>query len=439
MDNHLPTVQDREQDVLGSQEKLTMKKYFIMLLMVSLASACGLFDIQLDGKGTPTQDLKATLDSLSTQQADLATQVQGQGTTVALATYVPYLSTQVMKLYITPPPPGEVFPTAVSLLPPLGLVYSASDGLWQITSDGSHHLLIDRSDVVLSPDGHSALFIRYDPNATPDLWVINLMSGEERQLTFTSDRIELFGRWWPGQPDKVILGSWSDTEEQGPNTGHLCLVSIESGEYLILDDENNSNAFPAPSPDGQRIAYDRGGSPWIYNLTRGPEAFDLDSYDSLGIVGSQKITLASPSWSPDGKQLAWVIGGGLAQDASYRIAIAVFNLESGTSRILHPYQPIGRGGWPPAPIWSPDGQWLAINAWSEENPNGLWIVKADGSEEHYLGDGISPVWSPDGDFLAFTLPTEQPSIWLVQIGEWKVELVQLPFGASTEAWLPPIE
>jgi dipeptidyl aminopeptidase/acylaminoacyl peptidase len=416
-----------------------MKRCLIFLLIVSLASACGIFDIQLDGQGTPTPDLKATLDSLSTQHAYLATQVQAQATAVALATYVPYLSTQVGSLQLTPSPPGGVLPTAAPLLPPPGLIYSASAGLWQVTSDGSHHHLIDRNDVLVSPDGRSALFIQHDPNANSDLWIIDLRTGEERQLTDTPDRLELFGRWWPGQPDKVVVGSRSITEEPGPSTGHLCMVLVDTDEYLILDGENISNAFPAPSPDGQRIAYDRGGSPWMYDLVSGPEAFDLDSYDSLGIAGSQQLTLASPSWSPDGKQLAWVIGAGLAQDASYRIAIAVFNLETRTSRILHPYIPIGRGGWPPAPVWSPDGQWLALNAWSEENPNALWVVRADGSEEHYLGDGINPVWGPDGSQLAFTLPGEQSSLWLVQTSEWKAELIQLPLGTSTIAWLPPEE
>jgi Tol biopolymer transport system component len=416
-----------------------MKRFFIIFWMALLTSACGIFDLQLDDQGTPRSDLKATLDSLSTQHAALATQVQGQATAVALATYVPYLSTQVGSLRLTPTPPGGILPTPAPILPLTGLVYAASDSLWEVTSDGSHHLLLDRNDVVLSPEGRSALYTQYDQDANPDLWIIDLKSGEERQLTDTPDRIELFGLWWPGQPNRVILGSWSVTEEQGPNTGHLCMVLIESGEYLILDEENNSSAFPAPSPDGQRIAYDRGGIPWIYDLTHGPEAFDLDAYDSLGIAGSQKITLANPSWSPDGKELAWVIGAGLAQDASYRIAIALFNLETGTSRILHPYLPIGRGGWPPAPAWSPDGQWLAFNSWAEENPNALWVVRADGSEEHYIGDGRNPIWSPDGTHLAFTRFQEQSSVWLVQVGEWKAEQVNLPPDSQGKAWLPSPE
>jgi Tol biopolymer transport system component len=305
-----------------------------------------------------------------------------------------------------------------------------------VNPDGSQHLLIDRSNVVLSPDGHSALFIRYDTEANSDLWMIDLISGEERNLTNTPDRLELFGLWWPGQPDKVILGSRSLTEEPEPSTGHLSMALVETGEYLILDGENISNAFPAPSPDGKRIAYDRGGSPWIYDLISGPETFDLDSFDSLGFPGSQKITLASPSWSPDGKQLAWVMGGGLGQDAGYRIAIAIFNLDTRTSRILHPYIPAGRGGWPPAPVWSPDGEWIAFNSWSEENPNALWVVRADGSEEHYIGEGRNPIWSPDGIHLAFTLFQEQSSVWLVRVGEWKAERVDLPPNTQLKAWLP---
>jgi hypothetical protein len=80
-----------------------------------------------------------------------------------------------------------------------------------------------------------------------------------------------------------------------------------------------------------------------------------------------------------------------------------------------------------------------LNAWSEENPNALWVVKVDGSEEHYLGDGYNPLWSPDGNQLAFTRYDQLSSIWLVQVGEWKAERVYLPPNAITKAWILPDE
>jgi Tol biopolymer transport system component len=438
MDDPYPLAQDREWNVLGSQKNLIMKRFFIILWMVSMTFACGIFDTQLDGEATPTQDLKATLDTLTTQYAACATQVQEQATAVVLATYVPYLSTQIGNLRLTPTPTESVVPTVSPLLPLSGLVYSSSGSLWQIAYDGSLIQLSDRSDVVLSPDGNFALFTQEGPEEPADLWIIDLSTGEESQLTNTPERIELFGLWWPGQPDKVIVGSISVSEERGYNTGHLSIVSVETDEYLILDEENISNTFPAPSPDGQRIAHDRGGSPWIYDLVKGPEFFDATRY---GVTGSNELTFASPAWSPDGKQLAWLINGRFDEGAGNRMAFAIFDLATGTSKILHPYYPINPQirGWPPAPVWSPNGQWLALNAWSQENAFSLWAIKVDGSEEHDLVDGYNPLWSPDGSKLIFTGFHPRSSIWLVQVNDWKKEQVNLLSNSTTKAWFPPDE
>jgi len=114
-------------------------------------------------------------------------------------------------------------------------------------------------------------------------------------------------------------------------------------------------------------------------------------------------------------------------------------VSAGTARILHPYSPVGRGGWPPAPVWSPDGKWLSFITLSQDEPSGLWVARRDGSDERYLGDGSNPVWSPDGSQLAFNRYNEQYSIWLVQVGEWKAELIYLPSGSKCQTWLPPAQ
>ena len=413
-----------------------MRRYFMILLISALISACGLFDITVDQEQSTLDKLEKTVVALSSQNAQMATQIQQQGTAVALATYVPYISTQVMGLRLPPTPPGGFPPTPSPLLPPKGLIYGTSDGLWLIDESGQPTRILDRRDVVLSPDGYFGLFLQYDSDANTDLWSVMIGTGEKKNLSNSPDQTELFGMWWPGQPDKVIFGSRPTSEEPVPSTGHLSMLSVETGEYQILDGENISNAYPAPSPDGQRIAYDRSGSPWIYDLVNGPEAFDLDAFDFYVAVGSQQITLASPSWSPDGTHLAWVMGGGLAQDASYRIGIAIFDLETETAILLHPYIPIGRGGWPPAPVWSSDGQWLTFNTSSQEEPNGLWVARPDGSDENFLGTGSDPVWSPDGSRLAFNRYEDQHSVWIVRVGEWKPEQVYLPPDSSVSAWLP---
>lgn len=52
------------------------------------------------------------------------------------------------------------------------------------------------------------------------------------------------------------------------------------------------------------------------------------------------------------------------------------------------------------PSWSPDGTKIV---WSRSDMNGrnLFVMNADGSNQHDLGPGISPQWSPDGTKIGF--------------------------------------
>lgn len=78
--------------------------------------------------------------------------------------------------------------------------------------------------------------------------------------------------------------------------------------------------------------------------------------------------------------------------------VAILDLADGT------ITPIGPGDRDGAPVWSPDGQWLAFPT---RGPEGMAIriLRADGSEAreipHTYGWNDMPCWSPDGRLLAY--------------------------------------
>lgn len=315
-----------------------------------------------------------------------------------------------------------------------GLIYQNAEGLWHVNVDGESVRLFDRPGSVLSSDSTQILYVDAD-----DVWLADVTTGERRNLTQTPGRMECCAQWWSGRPD-VVLFSSRTPEQEGPSFGFPTMVQLDGSDYGVLDDGQASYAWPAPSPDGQTVAYDRAGQPWLYRRDAGSEPFDLTLY---GLAGDPQLRVVNPTWSPDGQRLAWVFGDCRRGECTY--SIGVFDLEEHVVRLHHPYTPVGGGGQPPAPAWSPDGRWLAFTAWAiAPIEGGLWVVRTDGQGEEYQLDGASradhnPIWSPDGRWLAFSSVTQDagPGLWLAEAETWVLHAPDLPPDAHPVDWISP--
>ena len=164
-------------------------------------------------------------------------------------------------------------------------------------------------------------------------------------------------------------------------------VATPRPTYLTLDDPPGSTAveekeaFIAISPDGRRIVYDRGTSPFfLYDLDRPGSAVPLPGTASA----------ANPFFSPDGRWLGYVVGTGLR-----RLPMAGGNPELVTT--LGSSELFGA-------FWGQDDRILFVADWSEA----VRSVSASGGEAaEFLaldtGKGeTAHVWPqelPDGKIL----------------------------------------
>lgn len=310
-----------------------------------------------------------------------------------------------------------------------GLIFGYPDqdnrSLWQVGTCGNLLQLSTHSNIQVSPGGDQALYTN-----NGDIWIVNFLDGSERNLTSTPDRIEAHPHWWQGQDDLIVFGSWSASENLGPTSGYLSLISKDGSNYRVLTDRA-SNAAPAPQPNGTMVAYDLGDSAWLYHIDKDEsELFDISIFD-LQIRQGMKI--GSPSWSPDGSKLAWWIGGVFSPPLGGSVALAVFNLGTGRVEVLHPYTPIGSGGWFPPAIWSPEGDWLAAVTLGEAHKTDLWVMRADGGEEHNLGFASDPVWYPEGGWLIFHSLSDE-RLKRVETSSWNLQTIDLPPGSTPLGW-----
>lgn len=326
----------------------------------------------------------------------------------------------------TQPPPMETGTPASQF--PLGVVYTigAGNGLWLVGADDQAQLLSEQQYPTLSPDQKQILFsISYDG----EIWLGDLVTGESRNLTNTPDKIEESFQWWPANPAIIVFSS-RPVENLG---GNLTTMNVDGTDYRVVDEEIGSISPAAPSPDGQTIAFDRGGEPWLYRLDGNLEPIDF------GAFGLPAGKVGFPEWSPDGKMLAWKVYN---QDGTS--GVAVLDLVQGKGVLLHPYTILGGTEMYAELAWSPDGQWLAVVNQAEIAGErvSLWVLRVDGSQEYYLGGRTSsPVWSPDSRYLVYSQSPSDASAFdesqtmLVEIGNWQPSVQDLPGGAQVEDWV----
>ena len=123
------------------------------------------------------------------------------------------------------------------------------------------------------------------------------------------------------------------------------------------------------------------------------EIADSDGQNQVAVFRSTE-PIISPTWSPDGKKLAYV------SFDNKKPIIYVQQLDTGRRIPVANYK-----GNNSAPAWSPDGKRLAI-ALSRDALTQIYLINADGSEIKRLtksnGIDTEPCFSPDGQTIYFT-------------------------------------
>jgi len=270
---------------------------------------------------------------------------------------------------------------------------------------------------VLSPDGRKLAFARMADGEQVALWVADADGTSERQLV---DMPAYYRVAWAPDSQRIAFLTYTG--------GKAYVVGIDGTGLteLATDVKEDSLAW---SPDGSQLAYISVGHVWVRQLGSS-EARPLASGDSylewspdgdrllfsagadlfvLEVAAGKIVTLARSSaplsqparcgqtqsarwsWSPDGQRVAFS-----REDGLYVVPV-----DGGAPEKLFQWG-CGHG----KPVWSPDGQQLAVVAVDQPEP-GIYIVNSDGSDSARLVSGYTAAddiaWSDDGQELFFTL------------------------------------
>jgi YVTN family beta-propeller protein len=266
-----------------------------------------------------------------------------------------------------------------------------------------------------SPDGKWLVYAHnYYGSGTPN--------EDQYWNLYLSDHIGQEPRWLVGYGDHREP-AWSPDGSKivwrcGEN---LCIMDLTTGNYYVIpiDGVGGSCGNPLWSPDGQWIAAVCGTQIYIVPPVGGT-AINV-SQNTNGTVDSY------PSWSPDSSKIAfdtdrhYFISGTQRLD-NYEIYVAdihTLQLTRLTTNTLEDR----------APVWSPDGQWIAFAAGTPIYlPGGqitgfdheLTLIKPDGTAQRrvtsnlYLAGPFS--WSPAGRRIALQSHTgAEAEIYVVDV------------------------
>jgi Tol biopolymer transport system component/DNA-binding winged helix-turn-helix (wHTH) protein len=197
---------------------------------------------------------------------------------------------------------------------------------------------------------------------------------------------------WPGVAAAILLtlGGWYLMRRGGE-------AARQSVQIVPFTTSAGFETFPSFSPDGKQIAF-------VWN---GEDGRNVDIYTKMvGTESALRLTTDpaienSPAWSPDGRRIAFL------RHSPPGAAIFMISALGGEERKLVDLKEVLP--WDTGLAWSPDGKMLAVSERaSEESPfriigvslDTLEVVPLTSPPEGSWGD-LWPAFSPDAQELAF--------------------------------------
>jgi Tol biopolymer transport system component len=279
------------------------------------------------------------------------------------------------------------------------IVFSSNEGgdreLYKTVASGSGVARLTKNKVddanpSWSPDGSMVAFTRTYPGPKSEIWVMR-QDGTQPRLVLALGATYAF--------DADL--SWSPEGKR--------LLYSQDGIFVVnLDGSGNSKLVgpegsgPEWSPDGTRIVFSK--SPTGTTTSENSDPTPLWTMNPDG-SGQEKLTDpsdasggkvdSSPTWTPDGNQIAFVRGNGLgvfAGDTAQVRTNGIFLINADGSGLLRVSE--GRGEFDPSS--SPSGdQFVYVGGDDGTGDGDLYLIRADGSGKTRLttgGRSASPDW-----------------------------------------------
>ena len=261
------------------------------------------------------------------------------------------------------------------------------------------------AEITLQPPGSAArrnLLPGTAPQYTPTGHLIFAQGGNLMAVPFDSQRLAVIGTAVPVVEGVLQSASNGSAQFSISNTGSLVYVSgglrsnqaklvwvSRNGTEQPLAAPGHNYVYPRLAPDGRRVAFaiaeEQGAQIWIYDLQ-----------EKLTRLTFEGIANNVPTWSPDGKHIAFLSNRDDGDNVFWQMADGSGGLERlTTSEFLH------------APLsFSPDGQLLTFIEANPKTGYDIWVLHvSDRKAQPFIrtpfNETVPQFFPLDGRWLAF--------------------------------------
>jgi dipeptidyl aminopeptidase/acylaminoacyl peptidase len=251
-----------------------------------------------------------------------------------------------------------------------------------------------------SPDGKFIAFLSARSEAKTQVWLLNRLGGEAQRLTDTPQDVEDFA-WSPdGRLLVLVLRDASPEELEAARE-----AKSKDGEANAKEKKKAAKPWVI---DRLQFKFDELG--YLDRRRRHVYVFDLAA-KSMAQITSGDYDDSEPTWSPDGKFLAFSSNRSKPDpDLNYNTDIWVVAADN-ADKGAHLTQVTTNLAADTAPAWSPDGNWITYITQLDAHlfdfaTKHIAVSPATGGKAQVLTFAldrvsISPRFSPDGKFIYF--------------------------------------
>lgn len=221
--------------------------------------------------------------------------------------------------------------------------------------------------------GDDAFIVDQDYKHTR-LYILDLDSGETNLITHQDMTVWHFN-WSPDSKKMVILVSPMPTAEGNEYQSHLGVIDIQSGKETILASKTNAQASPSFSPDGKWIAYM--GPIGAFKERGIIKVISIEGGEPIELLKDYRGNVWDVTWHPKNNELlAAIAKGPIHIFSSINLKGEIQNHFEMNHSII-PY-------W--GNFWSvcSEGKYVAFLNEKADSPKEVWISSIDGSGKKQL-------------------------------------------------------